>query len=78
MIYVNDSLVKWGKGHFGGTFPSGELKPTEQWVPDQKQNLIRWIPMQDGGDEEFYYIAIIVFDLKHTAPRAKNILKMDS
>ncbi|MDR1300782.1 MAG: hypothetical protein LBK50_03695 [Candidatus Nomurabacteria bacterium] len=77
-IYVNGSLVKWGKGHFDGAFPSGELKPTEQWVPDQEHNFIKWFYLQDGGgDEEFYYISIIVRDLKKSAPNAKNILWME-
>ena len=77
-IYVNGSPVKWGKGHFDGTFPSGETKFTQQWVPDQEQNLIKWFPMQEGGgDEEFYYISVIAFDLQEAAPDAKNILWME-
>ena len=73
-VYVNGRLVRWGKNHYDGCFPSGETKFTQQWVSDPNQNMIKWFPLQDGGDEEFYFISIIVYDLQQTTPDAKNIL----
>jgi Phosphoribosylpyrophosphate synthetase len=75
-IYVNGRPVNWGKGHFNGSFPSGETKFERSYVPDPVQNLVKLHWGNNGGDEELLYLWYIKRDLDVETPQAKNILEM--
>lgn len=75
MILVNGREVFWGRGHAGGAFPSGELRPVRSYFVSRGKNTVElrfqaWL----WRDEELIYLWYIAKDLRELAYGAENTL----
>jgi ribose-phosphate pyrophosphokinase len=76
-IEVNGRLISWGPEHYGGIFPTGEVKVERSYVIDQEQNYVKYHAGEHVKSEELLYLFYIGLDLRDGAPGANNILWLD-
>lgn len=76
-IEVNGLLINWGAEHYGGIFPSGEVKVERLYAINQDRNVVRYWACEHVRNEEFLYLLYIGLDLRDGAPNAENILRLE-